>query len=108
MKESCSAGRGAARQKPGKEQVKACTSSAKVVVIAHDGAGIPVKAAAVLVPHAGRILVRGAAVVQHAIPEHLQPAALQLCYTPALQKSGEANADIQLNATPPKSSRTAT
>ena len=44
-------------QQPGVKQVKGPTSAAKVVVVAHDGAGIPVKAAAVLIPQAGRVLV---------------------------------------------------
>ena len=39
------------------EQAKRPTSAAKVMVVAHDGAGVPVKAAAVLIPQAGRVLV---------------------------------------------------
>ena len=59
------------------------TSAAKIVVVPHNGPGIPVQAAAVLVPDAPAVLVGGAAVVQHAVPQHLQPAALQLCHAPA-------------------------
>lgn len=58
-------------------------SAAEVAVVANDGARAPVEAAAKLVPDSGRVLVRRAAVVQHAVPQHLQPRALQLCHTPA-------------------------
>ena len=58
-------------------------SAAKGAVVADDGAGVPVEAAAVLVPGAVRVLARGAAVVQHAVAQHLQPAALQLRHAPA-------------------------
>ena len=57
-------------------------SAAKGAVIADDGAGVPVEAAAEAGPGAARVLARGAAVVQHAVAQHLQPAALQLCHTP--------------------------
>ncbi len=61
---------------------RAPTSPAKVVVIPDDGSRIPVQAAAVLVPDALAVLLGGAAVVQHAVSQHLQPAALQLRHAP--------------------------
>ena len=60
-------------------------SAAEVAVVADDGARTPVEAAAKLVPDAVGVLVRRAAVVQHTVPQHLQPRALQLRHAPALQ-----------------------
>ena len=39
-----------------------------------------------LVPDAAGVLVAGAAVVQHAVAQHLQPHALQLAHAPAQNK----------------------
>ena len=58
------------------------TLAAKVGVIAHNGARIPVEAPPILVPLALGVLVRGAAVVEHAVPQHFEPAAAQLGHAP--------------------------
>lgn len=73
-------------------------SAAKGAVVAYDGAGVPVEAAAELGPGAARVLARGAAVVQHAVAQHLQPTALQLRHAPT-QKGESCSRTISITAT---------
>lgn len=69
---------------PGAMQwVAELASAVEVAVVADDGAGAPVEAAAKLVPDARGVLVRRAAVIEHAVPQHFQPRALELRHAPA-------------------------